>query len=205
VRSPSGTSSPCTGSVALATGRLSPVRAASSISSVAARAIRPSADRLQHRRERLDALLRLGFLAQADHRIEQGESREDDSRTDISGDDQGDRGRGQQNDLHEVLVLANERLEARLLLPASEPVRAVSVEPPPRLVGAEPTLIFDAELSGDRGYVGLVPVRSRGDCTFRLLAHVHGLFLQPSEWNARRAAVGTSGYEAAWRRYVCAK
>jgi hypothetical protein len=43
MRSPSGTSSPGTGSVTLATGRLSPVRAASSISRVAATQIRPSA------------------------------------------------------------------------------------------------------------------------------------------------------------------
>src|SRR5829696_8268248 len=43
MRSPSGTSSPGTGSVALATGRLSPVRAASSISRVAATQMRPSA------------------------------------------------------------------------------------------------------------------------------------------------------------------
>ena len=43
VRSPSGTSSPGTGSVDLPTGRLSPVSAASSISRVAARVIRPSA------------------------------------------------------------------------------------------------------------------------------------------------------------------
>ena len=42
-RSPSGTSSPTTGSVCLPTGRLSPVRAASSISRVAATRIRPSA------------------------------------------------------------------------------------------------------------------------------------------------------------------
>ena len=43
VRSPSGTSSPGTGSVDLPTGRLSPVSAASSISRVAARTTRPSA------------------------------------------------------------------------------------------------------------------------------------------------------------------
>ena len=43
VRSPRATSSPGTGSVALATGRLSPVSAPSSISSVAATVIRPSA------------------------------------------------------------------------------------------------------------------------------------------------------------------
>ena len=46
VRSPSGTSSPGTGSVDLPTGRLSPVSAASSISSVAATQIRPSAGTL---------------------------------------------------------------------------------------------------------------------------------------------------------------
>ena len=43
IRSPSGTSSPGTGSVDLPTGRLSPVSAASSISSVAATQTRPSA------------------------------------------------------------------------------------------------------------------------------------------------------------------
>ena len=43
IRSPSGTSSPGTGSIDLPTGRLSPVSAASSISSVAATKIRPSA------------------------------------------------------------------------------------------------------------------------------------------------------------------
>ena len=43
IRSPSGTSSPGTGSVCLPTGRLSPVSAASSISRVAATTTRPSA------------------------------------------------------------------------------------------------------------------------------------------------------------------
>jgi hypothetical protein len=43
MRSPSGTSSPATGSICLATGRLSPVSAASSISRVAATKTRPSA------------------------------------------------------------------------------------------------------------------------------------------------------------------
>ena len=43
VRSPRGTSAPVTGAMSLLTGRLSPVKAASSISSVAATVIRPSA------------------------------------------------------------------------------------------------------------------------------------------------------------------
>jgi len=43
-RSPSGVSAPATGSVPLATGRLSPVSADSSTSSVAAVSSRPSAD-----------------------------------------------------------------------------------------------------------------------------------------------------------------
>ena len=123
VRSPSGTSSPGTGSIDLPTGRLSPVSAASSISRVAARLTRPSAGiRLPaststtspgtsssasistawpSRRtraivfiicdERLDALLGLGLLAQADHGVEDGQPGQDDGGAGLSGDDLVDR------------------------------------------------------------------------------------------------------------------
>ena len=85
-------------------------------------------DGLHHLGQGLHALLRLGLLAKADHRVEHGEAGEDDGGGDVAGDDEVDDRGGQKDELHEVLVLPEERLEPRLLLSCGEPVR--SVRPP---------------------------------------------------------------------------
>ena len=155
-RSPSGTSSPVTGSTAFRTGVLSPVSAASSISSVAATSSRPSAGTLspaskvtmspgtsssagmstsspsrrtcawisEHLLQRGDALGRLALLVQAEHRVEHGQADDDDAgRELLQRDDADDRG-AEQDELHQVAVLAQKRLPAGLLLRLRELVRA---------------------------------------------------------------------------------
>ena len=157
-RSPSGTSSPGTGSTDFSTGVLSPVSAASSISSVAATSRRPSAGILspasnetmspgtsssagmstrcaaaarvrldqEHLLERGDALRRLALLVQAQDRVEHGQADDHDpGRELLQGDDADDR-RAEQDELHQVAVLAEERPPARLLLRLRELVRAVN-------------------------------------------------------------------------------
>jgi hypothetical protein len=113
-------------------------------------------DGLHHLRQRLDALLRLGLLAQADHRVEHRQPGQHDRGADVAGDDQVDDGRGQQDDLHEVAVLAQERLEARLLLGPGEPVRAVRLQPAARLLDTQAALGLDPELAGDRRGLGCI-------------------------------------------------
>ena len=66
-------------------------------------------DGLHHLGQRLDALLGLGLLAQADHRVEQGQSGQDHRRAHVAGDDQVHDGRDQQDDLHEVAGTAGGR------------------------------------------------------------------------------------------------
>ena len=86
-------------------------------------------DGLHHLGQRLDALLRLRLLAQADHRVEHGQAGQHQRRPDVPGHDQvHDRG-DQQHDLHEVLVLAHEGLQTGLLLGAGQRVGAVVLQP----------------------------------------------------------------------------
>ena len=139
------------------TGVLSPVSAASSISSVAATNSRPSAgtrlpasisttspgtssaasistdravaahagDVLQHLLERGEARLGLRFLAQAEHGVEDGEPEQHEGRARLAGHDLvHDRG-AHEDDLHQVLVLAQEGVQRRLLRLAGEHVGAV--------------------------------------------------------------------------------
>ena len=147
-RSPRGTSGLSMASVSLGEATLSPVSAASSISSVAVTNRRPSAgtrlpasistmspgtncsafdldrlavaahagDVLHHLLERGQAGLGLGFAAQAQHRVEDRQDDQHDRRAHIARDDQVDHGGAQQDDLHEILVLAQEGLQARFLL-----------------------------------------------------------------------------------------
>ena len=70
-------------------------------------------DRLHHLRERLDALLGLGLLAQADHGVEDGEPGQHDRGAGVPGDELVDEGGAEQDELHEVLVLAQERAPGR--------------------------------------------------------------------------------------------
>ena len=153
-RSPSAASA-ATGSVCFGTGRLSPVSADSSISSVAAVSTRPSAGtrspasmltmspgtrssiassvegsvppdlRLDdhHLLEGGDARRRLALLVEPHRRVQEGQGDQDDAGGDLVRDEEAQDAGGQQDDLHRVLVLADERLPARLLGGLRELVR----------------------------------------------------------------------------------
>ena len=77
----------------------------------------------QHLLERGDALGGLALLVQAEDRVEHGQADDHDAgRPLLQRDDADDRG-AEQDELHQVAVLAEERLPARLLLPLRELVR----------------------------------------------------------------------------------
>ena len=169
-RSPSGTSSPATGVDAFSTGVLSPVSPASSISSVAATSMRPSAGTLSPASKdddvsraraprpgsrparpsrRTCALITSIFWSAAT--LSAALPSWFRPRTALStvrpmitrpvellqGDDADDR-RADQHELHQVPVLAQERLPARLLRRLRELVRPDLRAPPLHLGGVEP-------------------------------------------------------------------
>ena len=79
----------------------------------------------EHLLERGDALGRLALLVQAEDRVEHGQADDHDpGRELLQRDDADDRG-AEQDELHQVAVLAEERPPARLLLRLGELVRAV--------------------------------------------------------------------------------
>ena len=153
-RSPRPTSGLSIAAVSLSVGVLSPVRAASSISSVAATkqaavggdavarlhqhdvarhqplgvdldrlpVAAHAGDGLEHLLQRRQAGLGLGLPAQAQHGVEDGQADQHERRPHLAGDDQADHGGRQQDDLHEVAVLAQEGREPGLL-PSWPPVR----------------------------------------------------------------------------------
>ena len=90
-------------------------------------------DVLQHLLEGRQARLRLRLLAQAEHRVEDRQADQHDRGARLAGDHLvHDRG-ADQDDLHQVLVLAQEGLQARLRLLGGEHVRAVLLPPPVHL------------------------------------------------------------------------
>jgi hypothetical protein len=108
----------------------------------------------QHLLERRDALGRLALLVEAEDRVQDGQGEDHDARRPLlQGDDADDRG-AEEHELHEVAVLAQERVPARLRLGLGELVRpdlraaapdlgvvearrGVDVEARARLVGGE--------------------------------------------------------------------
>jgi hypothetical protein len=117
-------------------------------------------DGLHHLGQRLDAFLRLGLLAQPDHRVEHRQPGQHHRGPGLPGDQQVDDGRGQQDQLHDVTVLAHERLEARLLLRPGEPVRTMRRQPAARLLPAQAPLRLNPELCRDRRRLGPTPTRT---------------------------------------------
>ncbi len=105
--------------------------------------------RLHHLRQRRDALLGLGLLPQPDDSVEHGQSGEHDRGADLLRHGQVDDGRDEQDDLHEVLVLTDERAEAGLLLGAGQLVRAERGQAGAGLLAAEAVLDDHALLTGD--------------------------------------------------------
>ena len=100
----------------------------------------------QHLLERGDALGGLALLIEAEDRVEHGEADDDESGADLlERDDADDRG-AQQDELHQVAVLAQERLPSRLRLRLRELVRPDLRAPALHLGGVEPAGRIDAEL-----------------------------------------------------------
>ena len=73
-----------------------------------------------HLLERGDARLGLALLVEPQERVEQGEEDEDDAGRELAGQEHAHDARHQEHDLHRVLVLAEEHLQARLRLRLGE-------------------------------------------------------------------------------------
>ena len=82
-----------------------------------------------------DAGLGLALLVEPQDGVEQGQAEQQQCRVPTRGDEQAHDGRAEQDDLHRVLVLAQERLPARLFLRLGELVRPV-LRPSPLDLGA---------------------------------------------------------------------
>ena len=95
----------------------------------------------RHRRRRL------ALLAEPEHRVEQGQQQDHDPRARLLDRVDRDHPRDQQHDLHRVLVLAQERLPARLGLRLGEAVRAVALQALGRLLARQAALRLDAQLT----------------------------------------------------------
>ncbi len=79
----------------------------------------------EHLLERGDALGRLALLVQAQHRVDDGDAEDREPRPELlERDDAHDRG-ADEDELHQVAVLAHERVPAGLLRLLGEPVRPV--------------------------------------------------------------------------------
>ena len=90
-------------------------------------------DVLHHLLERGQAGLGLGLLVHAQHRVEDGQADQHECRADLLREDLVDDRRAEQDHLHEVAVLAQERLQARFLLLGGQHVRAVLLQTLPSL------------------------------------------------------------------------
>ena len=100
----------------------------------------------EHLLERGDALGRLALLVQAKDRVEHGQAEDHEAgRELLQRNDADDRG-AEQDELHQVAVLAQKRLPAGLLLRLRELVRAYLLTAPPDLDRLEPMPRVDAEL-----------------------------------------------------------
>ena len=173
------------------TGVLSPVSPASSISSVAATRIRPSAGTLspaskptmspgtsssagtstqlavaadvrrhdQHLAQRGDALGGLALLVQAHHRVEDRQAEDDQAGRDVLQGDDADHRRADEHQLHQVAVLAQERLPAGLLGLLGQLVRPVPLPPLEHLGGAQADGRIDVQPATRVSGVELVPRR----------------------------------------------
>ena len=100
---------------------------------------------IEHLLQRRDALRRLALLVQAEHGVEHRQADDHDARRELlQRDDADDRG-AEQDELHQVAVLAQERSPAGLLLRLRELVRADLRAAPLDLGGVEPERDLDPE------------------------------------------------------------
>ena len=114
-------------------------------------------DVLHHLLQRGQAGLGLGLLAHAQHRVEDRQADQHERRADLLREDLVDDGRAEQDHLHEVVVLAQERLPARLLLLGRELVGAVLRRPLLHLGRSQPLRRVDLEPARHLVHRGGVP------------------------------------------------
>ena len=91
----------------------------------------------EHLLQRGDALGRLALLIQAQDGIEDGQPDDDEAGSELLEGDHADDRRAEQDELHQVAVLAQERPPAGLLLRFGELVRAELLAPPLDFGGVE--------------------------------------------------------------------
>jgi hypothetical protein len=122
----------------------------------------------EHLLERGDALGRLALLVEAEDRVEDRQADDDDARAELlERGDADDRG-AEEDELHQVAVLAQERLPAGLLLRLGELVGAVLRTAALDLGGVEPRPRVDDELGAHLLYREVVPRRLRRPSARRL-------------------------------------
>ncbi len=131
----------------------------------------------EHPLQRRDALRRLAFLIQAENRVGHRQAEDDEPGAELlKGDDADDRG-AHEDELHQVAVLAHERVPTGLLVPLGEPVGAVRLAPPVDLVRVEPASEVDVELRAGflHGHPMPRQAPARGVGAHCQLRHVHDL------------------------------
>jgi hypothetical protein len=122
----------------------------------------------EHLLERGDALGGLALLVEPEHGVEDGQPEDREPGRELLERDDADDRRAEQDVLHEVAVLAQERVPARLLLGLGELVRPVLREPLLNLGSVEPGGWLDPEMRGDVVSRRAVPGRAgrRAGCRF---------------------------------------
>ena len=127
----------------------------------------------EHLLERGDALGRLALLIQAQDSIEDGQADDDEPGGELLQRDHADGGGADEDELHQVAVLAEKRLPARLLLRFRELVRADLLTTALDLGSLEPARRVDAELRAcllrrhavpHRRVAGVVETRRQLNC-----------------------------------------
>ena len=103
-----------------------------------------------HLRQRRHGRRGLALLVEAEHRVEQRQQQDHDPRAGLLDRVDRDHAGDQQHDLHRVVVLAQERVPARLRLGLGEAVGPVARQPLGRLVARQPALGLDLQLASPR-------------------------------------------------------
>ena len=104
----------------------------------------------------------LALLAEAEHRVEQRQQQDHDPRAGLLDRVDRDQARGEQDDLHRVAVLAQERVQPRLRLRLRERVRPVALEALGGLGAGQARARIDGQLLQRLGGRQHVPGRCLG-------------------------------------------
>ena len=152
-----------------------------------------------HLLERGDARRGLALLVEAHRGVEQGQADEHDARGDLVRQEQAQDAGRQQHDLHRVLVLAEERLPARLLGGLGELVRADTWPAPGLgLGGRQAALEGDALALQRASAVERVPSHRLASAVLESRSVIGGVAPSHPRRARRGVAVGVS--RAQWSR-----